>query len=45
MQNHLFDVVRSNKVRININQTYPLREVRRAPQIWNKKNCTVLIPD
>jgi NADPH2:quinone reductase len=29
--NALFDVVLSNKVRININQTYPLREVGRGP--------------
>lgn len=45
--NHLFDVVRSNKVRININQTYPLREVGRAhADLETRKTTgtTLLIP-
>ncbi|MBB4574113.1 quinone oxidoreductase family protein [Rhizobium lentis] len=43
----LFDVVRSNKVRINVNQTYPLREVGRAhADLESRKTTgtTLLIP-
>ncbi|RWX19995.1 quinone oxidoreductase [Rhizobium hidalgonense] len=43
----LFDVVQSNKVRININQTYPLREVGRAhADLETRKTTgtTLLIP-
>lgn len=45
--NALFDVVRSNKVRININQTYPLREAGRAhTDLETRKTTgtTLLIP-
>ncbi|OCJ14560.1 quinone oxidoreductase [Rhizobium sp. AC44/96] len=45
--NALFDVVSSNKVRININQTYPLREVGRAhADLESRKTTgtTLLIP-
>ncbi|MDM9622332.1 quinone oxidoreductase [Rhizobium sp. S96] len=45
--NALFDVVLSNKVRININQTYPLREVGRAhADLESRKTTgtTLLIP-
>ncbi|WP_454849395.1 quinone oxidoreductase family protein [Rhizobium binxianense] len=45
--NALFDVVRSNKVRININQTYPLREVGRAHadlEARKTTGTTLLIP-
>ncbi|OHV24786.1 quinone oxidoreductase [Rhizobium sp. RMa-01] len=43
----LFDVVQSNKVRINVNQTYPLREVGRAhADLETRKTTgtTLLIP-
>ncbi len=45
--NMLFDVVLSNKVRINVNQTYPLREVGRAhADLESRKTTgtTLLIP-
>ncbi|MDM9628064.1 quinone oxidoreductase [Rhizobium sp. S152] len=45
--NALFDVVLSNKVRININQTYPLREVGRAHSDLESRRTTgttLLIP-
>ncbi|KQV81522.1 quinone oxidoreductase [Rhizobium sp. Root1220] len=45
--NALFDVVLSNKVRININQTYPLREVGRAHtdlEARKTTGTTLLIP-
>ncbi len=45
--NALFDVVLSNKVRININQTYPLREVGRAHMDLESRKTTgttLLIP-
>ena len=45
--NALFDVVLSNKVRININQTYPLREVGRAHMDLESRRTTgttLLIP-
>jgi NADPH2:quinone reductase len=45
--NALFDVVRSNKVRININQTYPLREVGQAHadlEARKTTGTTLLIP-
>ncbi len=45
--NSLFNIVRSNKVRININQTYPLAEVARAhTDLENRKTTgtTLLIP-
>ncbi len=43
----LFDVVRSNKVRININQTYPLADARRAHEDLESRKTsgtTLLIP-
>ncbi|MBB4192598.1 NADPH2:quinone reductase [Rhizobium aethiopicum] len=43
----LFDVVQSNKVRINVNQTYPLREVGRAHadlEARRTTGTTLLIP-
>ncbi|MBY3196414.1 quinone oxidoreductase family protein [Rhizobium laguerreae] len=43
----LFDIVQSNKVRININQTYPLREVGRAHvdlETRKTTGTTLLIP-
>ncbi|MBX4895281.1 quinone oxidoreductase family protein [Rhizobium bangladeshense] len=43
----LFDVVQSNKVRINVNQTYPLREVGRAHadlEARKTTGTTLLIP-
>jgi NADPH2:quinone reductase len=46
--NALFDVVLSNKVRININQTYPLREVGQAhTDLESRKTTgtTLLIPE
>lgn len=46
--NALFDVVLSNKVRINVNQTYPLREVGRAhTELEARKTTgtTLLIPE
>jgi NADPH2:quinone reductase len=46
--NALFDVVLSNKVRININQTYPLREVGRAHMDLESRKTTgttLLIPE
>jgi NADPH2:quinone reductase len=46
--NALFDVVLSSKVRININQTYPLREVGRAhTELEARKTTgtTLLIPE
>lgn len=45
--NSLFDVVRSNKVRININQTYPLAEAGRAHtdlETRKTSGATLLIP-
>ncbi|NVP54608.1 quinone oxidoreductase family protein [Mycoplana rhizolycopersici] len=45
--NSLFDVVRSNKVRININQTYPLAEAGRAHsdlEARKTSGATLLIP-
>lgn len=45
--NSLFDVVRSNKVRININQTYPLAEAGRAHtdlETRKTSGTTLLIP-
>ncbi|RUM25356.1 quinone oxidoreductase [Rhizobium vallis] len=45
--NALFDVVQSNKVRINVNQTYPLREVGRAHadlEARKTTGTTLLIP-
>ncbi len=45
--NSLFDVVRSNKVRININQTYPLADVGRAHmdlEARKTSGTTLLIP-
>jgi NADPH2:quinone reductase len=45
--NALFDIVLSNKVRININQTYPLREVGRAHtdlEARRTTGTTLLIP-
>ncbi|ASR06434.1 MULTISPECIES: quinone oxidoreductase [Rhizobium] len=45
--NALFDIVQSNKVRININQTYPLREVGRAHvdlETRKTTGTTLLIP-
>lgn len=45
--NALFDVVSSNKVRININQTYPLRDVGRAHMDLESRKTTgttLLIP-
>ncbi len=46
--NALFDVVLSNKVRINIHQTYPLREVGRAHtdlEARKTTGATLLIPE
>ncbi|CCM75678.1 quinone oxidoreductase family protein [Rhizobium mesoamericanum] len=46
--NALFDVVLSNKVRININQTYPLSEVGRAHMDLESRKTTgttLLIPE
>lgn len=45
--NSLFDIVRSNKVRININQTYPLAEAGRAHtdlETRKTSGTTLLIP-
>ncbi|MBD9371916.1 quinone oxidoreductase [Rhizobium sp. ARZ01] len=45
--NSLFDVVRSNKLRININQTYPLAEAGRAHtdlETRKTSGTTLLIP-
>ncbi|HUH48983.1 MAG TPA: quinone oxidoreductase [Mycoplana sp.] len=45
--NSLFDVVRSNKVRININQTYPLAEAGRAHadlETRKTSGTTLLVP-
>ena len=45
--NALFDIVRSNKVRININQTYPLAEAGRAHtdlETRKTSGTTLLIP-
>lgn len=45
--NSLFDIVQSNKVRININQTYPLSDARRAhTDLETRKTTgtTLLIP-
>lgn len=45
--NSLFDVVRSNKVRININQTYPLADAGRAQtdlETRKTSGTTLLIP-
>ncbi|PTM98942.1 quinone oxidoreductase family protein [Mycoplana dimorpha] len=45
--NSLFDVVRNNKVRININQTYPLAEAGRAQadlEARKTSGTTLLIP-
>lgn len=45
--NSLFDIVQSNKVRININQTYPLAEAGRAHTDLEKRitsGTTLLIP-
>lgn len=45
--NSLFDVVRSNKVRINVNQTYPLAEAGRAHtdlETRKTSGATLLIP-
>jgi NADPH2:quinone reductase len=45
--NSLFDIVRSNKVRININQTYPLAEAGRAHtdlETRRTSGTTLLIP-
>ncbi|EJZ21508.1 zinc-binding dehydrogenase, partial [Rhizobium sp. Pop5] len=45
--NALFDVVQSNKVRINVSQTYPLREVGRAHadlEARKTTGTTLLIP-
>ena len=45
--NSLFDIVRSNKVRININQTYPLAEAGRAQtdlETRKTSGTTLLIP-
>lgn len=45
--NSLFDVVRGNKVRININQTYPLKDAARAHtdlETRKTSGTTLLIP-
>ncbi|MDX3929373.1 MAG: quinone oxidoreductase [Shinella sp.] len=45
--NSLFDIVRSNKVRININQTYPLAEAGRAHtdlETRKTSGTTLLVP-
>ncbi|MCF3643302.1 quinone oxidoreductase [Rhizobium sp. TRM95111] len=45
--NSLFDIVRSNKVRININQTYPLAEAGRAQtdlETRKTSGTTLLLP-
>jgi NADPH2:quinone reductase len=45
--NSLFDIVRSNKVRININQTYPLADAGRAHtdlETRKTSGTTLLIP-
>ena len=45
--NSLFDVVQGNKVRININQTYPLAEAGRAHtdlETRKTSGTTLLIP-
>ncbi len=45
--NSLFDVVQSNKVRINIHQTYPLAEAGRAHtdlEARKTSGTTLLIP-
>lgn len=45
--NSLFDVVRSNKVRININQTYPLADASQAHRDLESRKTTgttILIP-